>query len=501
MDISEGGRKGYFKANRITACRLRTVIAEGARTEVRATLQTAIDALAETFPFDQIKGGRSKPRSNEAAFEPYPVDTSIALAGLLERFERDQQPAAISFRQLVPWLKVGERASHYLHPYPAKLLPHIAHFFLANRVLVGANECVLDPFGGSGTVALETILSGRTALYADANPLGRLITAVKTRPIDPTSLAAACAEVREGFRRSRMRKLPDVVNLEKWFDPQVISELVRLRAAIDALEDKTLRDFMRVTFSAVVRKASNSDPRFSVPVRYRSGEARNDLPAFDLFEAQLKANIARIAALGQVDSLGTAIPAGIDARHLMTVLDERLPDHSVGMIISSPPYASAQKYVRAASLSLGWLGLASSNGLRLLEDQTIGREHYAKASWANVGSTGVDHADALVAMIASENQSRAKIVATYLIEMRAALAEAVRVLRPGGCFVLVIGDNTVCGRRFASSDYLRLMLEGMGMTTILSLVDPIPSRGLMTRRNGTAGIIAAESVIVLRKDA
>lgn len=464
-------------------------------------MQTAIYALAEAFPFDEMRSGRAKCRSADNSFKPYPVDTSVALAGLLDRFEREQQPAAISFRQIVPWLKVGERASHYLHPYPAKLLPHIAHFFLANRSLVGADEVVLDPFGGSGTVALETILSGRTALYADANPLGRLITAVKTRSIDPASLAAASAEVREGFRWSRARKLPDVVNLQKWFDPSITSDLVRLRAAIGALKDEAIRDFMRVTFSAVTRKASNSDPRFSVPVRYRDGEARNELSAIDLFESQLEANITRIGTLGQVAFLGRAAPAGIDARKLTTAAGGRLPDDSVGMIISSPPYASAQKYVRAASLSLGWLDLAPSNELRRLEDQTIGREHHAKASWANVGSTGIDQADALIQEIAKENASRAKIVGTYLIEMRAALAEAVRVLRPGGCFVLVIGDNTVCGRRFPSSDYLRLMLERMGMKTILSLVDPIPSRGLMTRRNETAGIIASESVIVLRKAA
>lgn len=464
-------------------------------------MQTAINALADTFPFEQIRGDRSKPKSIDATFRPYPVDTSVALTGLLEHFERNPQPAAISFRQLVPWLKVGERASHYLHPYPAKLLPHIAHFFLANRILVGDDECVLDPFGGSGTVALETILSGRTALYADANPLARLITAVKTRPIDPKVLVDAYSEVRQGFRRSRVRKTPDVVNLEKWFDPHVTSELVRLRSAIGALKDETLRDFMRVTFSAVTRKASNSDPRFSVPVRYRNGDSRNGLSVGDLFDAQIEANMTRLAPLGQVESLGPATSAGLDARHLVTAFDERLPDHSVGMIISSPPYAGAQKYVRAASLSLGWLDLAPSKGLRRLEEQTIGREHYAKASWANVGSTGIDHADELIAAIARENQSRAKIVGTYLIEMRAALLEAVRVLRPGGCFVLVIGDNTVCGRRFPSSVYLRLMLEGMGMKTILSLVDQIPSRGLMTRRNKTAGIIAAESVIVFRKDA
>jgi hypothetical protein len=380
------------------------------------------------------------------------------------------------------------------------LLPHIAHFFLANRLLVGSDEIVLDPFGGSGTVAVETILSGRTALYADANPLGRLITAVKTRSIDCALLAAAAAEVRERFRRSRARKRPDVVNLEKWFNANVTSDLVRLHAAISALEDETLRDFMRVTFSAITRKVSNADSRFSVPVRYRHGDAPNNLSVARLFETQLEANIARIARLGQVVSLGTATAAGNDARHLTTAMGEQLPENSVGMIISSPPYASAQKYVRATSLSLGWLGLAPSNGLRRLEDQTIGREHHAKASWMNIGSTGIDDADILIAKIARENASRAKIVGTYLIEMRAALAEAVRVLRPGGCFVLVIGDNTVCGRRFASSDYLRVMLEEMGMTTILSLIDPIPSRGLMTRRNETAGIISSESIIVLRKE-
>lgn len=83
------------------------------------TLQTAVDTLAETFPWGQNRNGRSISHSTDNSLKPYPVDTSVALAGLLERFEGDQQPAPISFRKLVPWLKVGERASHYLHPYPS----------------------------------------------------------------------------------------------------------------------------------------------------------------------------------------------------------------------------------------------------------------------------------------------------------------------------------------------------------------------------------------------
>ncbi|RYG25715.1 MAG: hypothetical protein EON93_21975, partial [Burkholderiales bacterium] len=136
---------------------------------------------------------------------PFPIDTTAALAALTRQFEQTREPIEVEFRKLVHWIKSGERASHYLHPYPAKLLPHIAHFFLATDQYAGRSETVLDPFAGSGTVALETVLSGRRALYAEANPLGRLLTAVKTRAINATSLDAAEKAVLAAFARSRAR--------------------------------------------------------------------------------------------------------------------------------------------------------------------------------------------------------------------------------------------------------------------------------------------------------
>jgi hypothetical protein len=55
-----------------------------------------------------------------------------------------------------------------------------------------------------------------------------------------------------------------------------------------------------------------------------------------------------------------------------------LKEKSVDLIIASPPYLGAQKYIRASSLNLGWLGLAKSNGLRSLEDQVVGRDIFRK---------------------------------------------------------------------------------------------------------------------------
>lgn len=440
-----------------------------------------------------------KPNKTKANFDPFPVDTSIEIAALARAYVESGKPVEVTFRKLVHWIKSGERASHYLHPYPGKLLPHIAHFFLASNSFARTDDTVLDPFAGSGTVALETVLSGRTALYAEANPLGRLLTAVKTQPIKSCDIDAALERVQTAFAKSRARKAPQVVNIDKWYRPEVIEQLVRLRAAVDGLPSGPERELMRATFSAVARKSSNADPRFSVPVRYRPGEAPERASPIELFELQCSANRTRLSALTQVGEIGAALSAGNDARSLKSADGSRLLDGSVGMLISSPPYAGAQKYVRASSLSLGWLNMTPANQLRALEEQTIGREHHAKASWGIERPSGIAQADKLIAQIARENPSRATIVGIYLAEMRVALAEAVRVLRPSGHFVLVIGDNTVCGRRFASSEYLREMLEQMGMTVVLSLVDTILTRQLMTRRASTAGMIATESVIVFRK--
>jgi hypothetical protein len=77
---------------------------------------------------------------------------------------------------------------HGLHPYPAKFPPQIPRTLI--ELLSQRGELVLDCFGGSGTTALEALLAGRRAASLDANPVGSLITRVKTRPLVPVEANA-----------------------------------------------------------------------------------------------------------------------------------------------------------------------------------------------------------------------------------------------------------------------------------------------------------------------
>ena len=162
-------------------------------------------------------------------------------------------------------------ATHLIHPYPAKLLPHIARFFLSNNTLSKPGSVVADPFCGSGTVLLETLLNRRRPIGADANPLGRLISSVKLTPLRESQVQNAAATVFRIYTEStgEPANRPDVVNLEYWFHPHVIRQLSRLRQAIAACRDREARRFLLVCLSVCVRKVSLADPRLSVPVRLR----------------------------------------------------------------------------------------------------------------------------------------------------------------------------------------------------------------------------------------
>ena len=196
---------------------------------------------------------------------------TATLRALMRAYKRRRRPVTVNFRELVPWLRYSaERASHSIHPYPAKVLVNIPHFFLANEVLSGDGDFVLDPFCGSGTVLLEAILANRNGLGVDANPLARLIATVKTTPLECDRLERAAMDL--GARIEGAvggNDVPDVVNIRHWFYPHVVEQLCAIRSAIRAVGRPDFRRFFWLCFSWCTRRVSLADPRISVPVRVR----------------------------------------------------------------------------------------------------------------------------------------------------------------------------------------------------------------------------------------
>ena len=68
--------------------------------------------------------------------------------------------------------------SHGIHPYSAKFIPQLPSKLISYLSITG--DLVWDPFGGSGTTALEAILLDRRCISSDANPLSEIIGKAKS---------------------------------------------------------------------------------------------------------------------------------------------------------------------------------------------------------------------------------------------------------------------------------------------------------------------------------
>jgi hypothetical protein len=129
----------------------------------------------------------------------------------------------------------------------------------------------------------------------------------------------------------------------------------------------------------------------------------------------------------------------------------------------------------------------------------IGREHFKASEYSNLLELGMPSADRMLEKLYRTNPLRAHIAATYLKEMRGALSEIERVLKPNGHLILVVADNSICGKSFPTHTFLSMLLKELGFELRLEMVDCIRSRGFITKRNSTANLITKEWVLVFRK--
>ena len=400
---------------------------------------------------------------------------------------------------MVPLHAGIDRATHLFHPYPAKLLPNIPLFFLRCSQL-GPPGHLRDPFCGSGTVLLEGAINGWRISGADANPLARLISKAKLTYLEPAAIHEACNRVCARAALSSSKFAP-VVKVDYWFPKKVQQVLGGLVDAIDCETNYAIREFLQATLSSCVRKVSLADPRLSVPVRSKPGSRQwrnvQCLDVMEHFRQKAGENARRIGTLREIDpAILHSLILSHDARGSKEELE---PSEDTDLIITSPPYAGAQKYIRASSLSIGWLRMAPANKLRNLERLNIGREHFSKEEYSEQRFPKDGLARVELERIWTSNPLRAHIAATYLREMRDALVEARRRLRCGGQLILISGNNTIVGKEFPTSEYLSKLVETLGLRLDLELVDKIRSRGLMTKRNKTAGLIRHEHIHVFTK--
>jgi hypothetical protein len=459
-------------------------------------------------------------------------DVDKYIKQLKRDYQRDREPIPFSFRATCSqWAKRSDKYTHLIHRYPAKLLSYIPIFFLLDPEYENRTGYLLDAFAGTGTVLLEGIIHPyhkMNTLGVEINPLARLISKVKTTPIGTSALQEIANDLVNVIETNRGQfEAPQFPNIDFWFKKKAQRELANIRYHIDCLEDSDYKDFFWVCFSSIIRRSSLADPKVAPPVllkkivfsdkkqtekvRKQIIEKQNPKP-IHYFKEEINKNVRRLDEFSRVFKDRTVRSEIVwdDARTLQKgkyirkgQLDKCSPTDLSGidLVITSPPYINAQKYIRTLKFELFWLGLVDYDGLVELDKQFIGTERIYKEEYSKMIQVGEKLADNTIRGIYQTDKGRAGIVGNYYSGMLVAMKKIYDALNFGGRFVLVVGNNLVFKKRVLNHKILaNIATQLIGFELEFIARDEITSRGLITKRHESSGIIPYEWVIVLNKN-
>jgi len=396
-------------------------------------------------------------------------------------------------------------ATHGLHRYKGKFYPQLAKCLMN---LTAADGYVLDPFGGSGTVALEASINGRPSYSIELSPVGASIARAKVGALTvpgpllkqaSQSLRAELTKTKTKTKTDWSQFEPDTrTELESWFSPLILGRLSNILAVIrrvasessDAADATTLRLLGEVILSDLVRDVSHQDPA-DLRIRRRS-EPPLDAPLGDLFLAKWEAAIEKVLYAQAGQDQGMPVPATAtvvqgDSRHA-----ENWPDPKttpISAVISSPPYASALPYIDTDRLSMaavfGWskqrrAGLERSLvGTRELGDK-VSREWAEKLGGEDLVAVLpaptlqflrelLDDVTADTTAGFRRRQAPA-VLCNYFVGMSAVLQQLSMTVVSGAHIWLVMGDSrmSVAGkpRAIHTTDHIGLLAEHWGLQRI-----------------------------------
>lgn len=385
-------------------------------------------------------------------------------------------------------------ATHAIHRFPAKFVPQVPRWALAQ--FGGDEATVLDPFMGSGTTLVEVLLTGGRGIGIDIDPIARLIARAKTGAPLPERIRELGTILAAGWRPAS-RELPpmsDLDDFEHWFSASAWRELSGLLSGIDGLTcSDSERRFLLTIFSSILRRVSNADDQSHKT--YVSGTLPKYPPNVrETFEHSYQRALRSLEDLHkkrQPDA-EVAILDEADARSMM------LPERSVDLIVTSPPYLDSVDYMYNFMLEYFWLG--PRLGVDTRQTFNVRRRDYvgSKSPIRESSDMPAEFYHFISTGHISESRRRATIA--YLSDMAKHFKEASRVLRWSGRYVLVIGNSQTRSSILPVHDCLIWLASQEGLVLEKAFGYRVRRHYMKFPRAGKGGIILIDWVIVLRKN-
>lgn len=350
-----------------------------------------------------------------------------------------------------------ETTLHQIAPYIGKMKSSMARALI--EFCSKPADTILDPFVGSGAVALESLIAGRRIVSSDVNPYAVVLTRAKLLAPSNLNRALALAE----YYLKRAEKECDNVDIEsipswiqEFFHPKTLQETVALT--------RTLRNARQhFLLSCLLGILHHQRPGFlsfpashAIPylrTRKFPRESYPDLYQYRPVRPRLLNKVRRVyRRFPKID------PSLLRKCCLQDVAHLSLPDESIDAVVTSPPYMNALDYVRDNRLRLWFLGYEFQKELNRYNPRNAHEFHEL---------------------------------------MTSGLEMILRTLRPKRRCVMVVGEVKKADQAINTADVLLSAAERVGSFDCETIVEDGVPQDRRVRKRGSC--TRREWVVVLRK--
>lgn len=335
---------------------------------------------------------------------------------------------------------------------------------------------VIDPFAGSGTVMVESMLHSVDSYGVESNPYVYKIASAKLQwnDFDLDFLMHECKEV---LRRAQQKTIdrtdyPELI--AKCFPLDTIHKLDALKLACYEIEDEKLRNFVWFVITSILRSTSPVGTAQWQYIQPKKSKA-NVLDPFTAYQrkaAEIFDDIQRLRNVFGKNSRSEILQE--DARQIKSI-----PNEWADMVITSPPYANNYDYADAMRLEMlfwndinGWKDLQNKVSVNLVRactqhvstlKNTVG-EYLASPLLSPICDEIVEKYELL--KNERENHGGKKnyhmMIAAYFYDMAQVFFSLNRITAPNCQMCFVIGDSAPYGIYIPVDEWLGKLAQAAG---------------------------------------
>ena len=443
--------------------------------------------------------------------------------------------------------------THGIHNYPAMMVCPISRNIIKLVKKQRNVDTIFDPFTGSGTVLVEAILAGINTVYGnDINPLALFLSKVKTTKLDITLLqqevqnllsriedvySQFCLQIDsvdevmknkyfldltskdgwgsnapyylEQYKKDNYLNLdiPKFKNIGYWFKPRVILLMALIKSEINKIENKDIRNFVFVAFSETIRFVSNRRNGEFKMFRMPAKKVETFEPdVISEFSTILNRNVVKMNDFVETCSERNCKSKVLIHKNNATSLED-VPDNSIDLVVTSPPYGDSRTtvaYGEYSRLSLQWLDLFELTDKEIMgiDKSLMGGSKFRNGFEYTVPSKTLKNS---LEKIKDIDLERAGDVYSFYLDLSNSISKIAAKTKKDGYQFWVVGNRTVKGETLLTDVIITEIAEYYGLQHIYTIDRNIINKVMPTQNSPTnesgkkSSTMTNEHIVVLRK--